>query len=193
MHRHAKTIFTLTLGLLAAAAAEQRGAKAKVCPYCQNDPELLARAGLVSHGPVDIGPAGGSEALANSLAVSDWLFLESEQSPVLKQETEWDTDDLKVAVRHCVAAKAVDYRGLYKDVTGNRTVASLGAVIAAMQVQTEPSGAYINVRPSYVLCGPTDEVALGQLISSGVDPAKYNGVPNPFQNKLTVVVSPHLA
>jgi hypothetical protein len=34
---------------------------------------------------------------------------------VLKQEIDFDTDDMKFAVRHTVAAKAIDYRGLYKN------------------------------------------------------------------------------
>lgn len=48
-----------------------------VCPYCGNDAELLAAAGLVSHGPIDFGPEG-SEALAEELPAVQWLFLESE-------------------------------------------------------------------------------------------------------------------
>jgi len=40
-------------------------------------------------------------------------FLEDELTPVLKQETEFGTDDVKYAVRHTVASKAIDYRGLY--------------------------------------------------------------------------------
>lgn len=42
-------------------------------------------------------------------------FLEDEPEPVLRQETEFDTSDIKYAVRHVVAAKAVDHRGLYKN------------------------------------------------------------------------------
>jgi hypothetical protein len=42
-------------------------------------------------------------------------FLEDEPEPVLKQETDFDTDDQKFAVRHTVAAKAIDFRGLVKD------------------------------------------------------------------------------
>ncbi len=42
-------------------------------------------------------------------------FLEGEETPVLKSETEFDTDDVKMAVRHTVAAKAIDFRGLYKN------------------------------------------------------------------------------
>ena len=40
-------------------------------------------------------------------------FLADEQAPVLKTETVFDTDDVKYAVRHTCAAKAIDYRGLY--------------------------------------------------------------------------------
>lgn len=42
-------------------------------------------------------------------------FLDDEPMPVLKQETEWDTEDVKFAVRHTVAAKAIDWRGLTED------------------------------------------------------------------------------
>lgn len=39
-------------------------------------------------------------------------FLQDEPEPVLKQETDFDTDDVKYAVRHSVAAKALDFRGV---------------------------------------------------------------------------------
>ncbi len=42
-------------------------------------------------------------------------FLDGEPEPVLKQESDFDTDDMKFAVRHTVAAKAIDWRGLYKN------------------------------------------------------------------------------
>lgn len=42
-------------------------------------------------------------------------FLEDEPEPVAKSETDFDTDDIKFALRHTVAAKAIDYRGLYKN------------------------------------------------------------------------------
>lgn len=42
-------------------------------------------------------------------------FLDSEPEPVLKQESDFDTDDMKFAVRHTVAAKAIDFRGLIKN------------------------------------------------------------------------------
>ncbi|MFO8006181.1 MAG: hypothetical protein R6V05_00430 [Candidatus Brocadiia bacterium] len=42
-------------------------------------------------------------------------FLEDEQTPQVKSETEFDTDDVKTACRHTVAAKAVGSKGLYKN------------------------------------------------------------------------------
>jgi hypothetical protein len=48
------------------------------CPYCENDPVLLKGAGMVSHGPIDFGPENGSEGIKERLALSDWLFLESD-------------------------------------------------------------------------------------------------------------------
>ena len=42
-------------------------------------------------------------------------FLEDEQTPVVKSETDFDTEDVKVAVRHTCAAKAIDWRGLFRN------------------------------------------------------------------------------
>jgi hypothetical protein len=42
-------------------------------------------------------------------------FLADEPEPQLKQETDFDTDDLKFAVRHTLGAKAIDFRGLYSN------------------------------------------------------------------------------
>lgn len=39
-------------------------------------------------------------------------FLEGETAPVLEQETDFDTDNLKMKVRHSCAAKAIDFRGM---------------------------------------------------------------------------------
>jgi hypothetical protein len=41
-------------------------------------------------------------------------FLADEPEPVLKQETDFDTDDQRFAVRHVVAAKALEWRGMAK-------------------------------------------------------------------------------
>jgi hypothetical protein len=42
-------------------------------------------------------------------------FLAGEEEPVAKQETDFDTEDQKYAIRHTVAAKAIDFRGMYKN------------------------------------------------------------------------------
>lgn len=39
-------------------------------------------------------------------------FLDGEPEPVLRQETDFDSEDVKFAVRHTCAAKAIDFRGL---------------------------------------------------------------------------------
>ncbi len=50
----------------------------------------------------------------NQIETVEVSFLEGEPEPVVKQETAFDTDDLKIAVRHTLAAKALNYRGLYQ-------------------------------------------------------------------------------
>ena len=122
------------------------------------------------------------------------VFLESEPAPVLKQQIEWSTDDLQVAVRHSVAAKALDFRGLYCDQTGNVTVASVDTVRTAMKAQTSPSpnAAYLNIDPAFCICPVSKEIAFRQLFASTVDPAKTNAVPNPFAQGFTVVADPRL-
>jgi len=42
-------------------------------------------------------------------------FLTDEPEPVIRQETDFDTEDVKYLVRHTVAGKAIDYRGCYKN------------------------------------------------------------------------------
>lgn len=69
--------FSLLALLPLVGSSEPQKSKDDVCPYCKNDPALLGAAGLVSHGPIDLGPEGGSEGIAKRLAMSDWLFLES--------------------------------------------------------------------------------------------------------------------
>ena len=44
----------------------------------------------------------------------DICFLEGEESPVVMEEDEFDSDARKVKVRHNIAAKAIDYRGLVR-------------------------------------------------------------------------------
>lgn len=42
-------------------------------------------------------------------------FLTDEPEPIIKQETDFDSDDVKMLCRHTVAAKAIDFRGVYKN------------------------------------------------------------------------------
>jgi hypothetical protein len=51
----------------------------------------------------------------NQVDTVEVCFLENEPMPVLKQETDFDTEDVRFAVRHTVAAKAIDFRGLTRD------------------------------------------------------------------------------
>lgn len=54
--------------------------------------------------------ASYADAKVDTVEVS---FLEDEPEPVLKQETDFDTDDQKFFVRHTCAAQVLDFRGLY--------------------------------------------------------------------------------
>ncbi len=51
----------------------------------------------------------------NQIDTIELAFLESEQVPQLKQETEFDTGDIKYAIVHTCAAKAIDHRGMVKN------------------------------------------------------------------------------
>lgn len=72
------TSFVL-LGLLASPLSAPIGEE--TCPWCKNDPALMQAAGVLSHGPIPIGPptpdgTPGSEAIAK-LPATQWLFLET--------------------------------------------------------------------------------------------------------------------
>ena len=60
----------LALPVLAQAKDKER------CPYCKEDPALMAAAGELSHAPSAIGDKGGEELVAK-LPVSRWLFVET--------------------------------------------------------------------------------------------------------------------
>ena len=52
---------------------------------------------------------------AGQIDTVEICFLDGEPEPVLRQETDFDTEDVKFAVRHTLAAKAIDFRGLVKN------------------------------------------------------------------------------
>lgn len=66
----------LALVALAPALPQAVPKKPDVCPWCKNEPERMARAGLVSHGPIPVGPQG-SEAIARDLPAVQWCFAET--------------------------------------------------------------------------------------------------------------------
>lgn len=64
------------IGIFLAISFSMSSQKPDICPWCKNDPKLLAAAGLVSHGPMSIAQ-GTSEEFEKSLPGPDWIFLES--------------------------------------------------------------------------------------------------------------------
>lgn len=50
--------------------------KLETCPWCKNDAALMERAGVISHGPLSIGPKGSEDIVAR-LPSSQWTFLET--------------------------------------------------------------------------------------------------------------------
>ncbi|HUR27328.1 MAG TPA: hypothetical protein VM509_04025 [Planctomycetota bacterium] len=59
---------------LASFAPQQKAPE--VCPWCKNDPALMAKAGVLSHGPIPIGPKGSADIVA-TLPATQWVFLET--------------------------------------------------------------------------------------------------------------------
>jgi hypothetical protein len=43
-------------------------------------------------------------------------FFEGEEQPIVEEEEDFDTDARKYKVRHCVAGKALDWRGLWRSI-----------------------------------------------------------------------------
>src|SRR5262249_2957097 len=65
---------SLTAG---APAASQQKVPDGVCPYCKNDPKILAGAGLVGHGPMPFGKTT-SDDVKKFLSYASPIFLESQ-------------------------------------------------------------------------------------------------------------------
>ncbi len=63
---------SLTLAALALLPASPAVLEDKPCPWCHDDPAILAASEAVSHGPFAIGP-GTPEELAEALP-ADWIF-----------------------------------------------------------------------------------------------------------------------
>lgn len=59
-----------------AGASPQKPNSPAICPWCKNEPELMTKSGVVSHGPIPIGKAD-SKALAQAFPGPDWIFAET--------------------------------------------------------------------------------------------------------------------
>jgi len=72
---------------------------------------------VVSHPRLDTASASVWYLAAdpNSIDTVEVCFLQDEPEPVLKNETAFDTDDVRFAGRHTVVAKAIDFRGLARN------------------------------------------------------------------------------
>jgi hypothetical protein len=73
------SILLLLAAVIAVAPQPARAQKPKtdVCPWCKNDPDTMKKAGIVTHGPMPIGPKTSTE-LAAELPGPQWIFLETE-------------------------------------------------------------------------------------------------------------------
>ncbi len=69
-----RLVMLLVLGLCAFGA--QSKSQAEICPWCKNDPAVMAKAGVISHGPITIGPKGSADIAANYSA-TQWVFIET--------------------------------------------------------------------------------------------------------------------
>lgn len=76
MGRMGHMLLIALVGLLTLGASGAQKAKIEICPWCKNDPALMKKAGIVSHGPITIGPRG-SEAIESSLPAGQWVFIET--------------------------------------------------------------------------------------------------------------------
>ena len=68
------------------------------------------------------------------------------------------------------------------------TIASLALAKAAMRFQADPTGAPLNLTPSYLIVGPSKEVEAMQFVNSTFVPNSASTV-NPFAGTLKVIVS----
>ena len=67
----------LTCGLLLAGGAEQKGKRDEpACEWCLDDPELMARAGILNHGGFEFG-RGDTESVAALLPMVDLVWVET--------------------------------------------------------------------------------------------------------------------
>lgn len=81
------------------------------------NPEFIRSLNLVVEPRLDDSSATAwyLAAPTNQIDTLEVCFLDGEPMPTLTQETDFDTESVKFKVRHTVAARAIDYRGFYKN------------------------------------------------------------------------------
>lgn len=69
-------LLVVSLAWLVSYAPAPQKPKSDVCPWCKNDAETMRKAGVVSHGPMPMGP-WTSDVFTAKLPASQWIFLET--------------------------------------------------------------------------------------------------------------------
>lgn len=89
-------------------------ASSSINPFAQGKPSALIP---IVEPRLDDSSATAYYTVADNSTIDtvEVCFLDGEPEPVLTQETDFDTEDLKYKVRHTVAAKAIDFRGMCKN------------------------------------------------------------------------------
>ena len=97
-------------------------------------------------------------------------------------------------MRHTVAAKAIDFRGLYRNRANSLVAGTLNTMRAAMRMQKGPnSAATLNLAPRHLIVPATMEGIARALLTSQGDPAgTHAGVNNIWRNSLDLVVEARL-
>lgn len=68
--------FALGAGSPSEPVEAQRKKQAETCPWCKDDPAILAKLSGVSHGPFEIG-LGDTQAFTENFPAAQWIFLET--------------------------------------------------------------------------------------------------------------------
>ena len=82
LNQVALTLFVLLFPahFVSATPLSAQGPSGKdICKWCENDPEILSKLGIVAHEPIAIGPGAweGSDSFRANLVASNWVFIET--------------------------------------------------------------------------------------------------------------------
>jgi len=73
-------VFLVPAHFVSATPFNAQGPSGKdICKWCENDPEILSKLGIVAHEPIAIGPGAwdGSDSFRANLVASSWVFVET--------------------------------------------------------------------------------------------------------------------